>query len=857
MNPALGKPAIPALCLLVGLIWSLPVYAQTSATDTAVPHYTGSPISEGSRHDGGLRPVVGVNLYQVARGVGAATPGSPSFGDGVKSDIRHHPMIAYWNDRYWVQYLPEAQAVLATSADGVDWRHATSFGDLGTIQGKDVGTHTRAAFYVDQPTGKLLVNTFYGTATSVNNAQGGFVRAVREVTGVDAQGKPTLGPAYGLLYNKGFEGIAELQPFTQSGDAGFVAAANRMLDDRLYSQQFYEEHRDQARRPVDDSGSFADYHFVLNQGATGTGPATDLKALSYWTLPDGRIAGVWKGPVVGVTENGTDGWVESNIQTSGLVHDQRSRNADGELEFTQLGWHGTSKVWGQRLPDGRYALVGNFQSTRPDGRRTPLVVSTSQDGINFDGDVLVIAGDLPMSRYPDVWPVDHKDMGLQYVRGITPGNGDPADGAMWVTFSSNKEDIWLARVPHTIRGSVQGPVHDDFEGMTPGGIVADWNVRSGQWTPVRVINDEGNHVLRLADRDPYDHAKAVRVFEASSRVKLDMRVRAGQNDHGTLHIEVNDAAGKRPVRLALLSDGTLRAADGPPADAFTFAAADLSSYHNQDHQPDAFAIEDDGRTLALTGNAWKKKAFDYTITRNTVLAFDFMSTREGEVHGICFDTDNATPPVGGFKLLGTESTSLDTLYNDYVVGSGWRSYRIDVGNFFTGQVSQMVFINDHDHDNGTPKGDSRFRDVMVFEDDGSTMTVLRQYAADQWLNITLELDAATGLYEVMVNGELLGEGLAFAEAVESVERIEFRTGAYMMTDMGRRPVGEMLDFAATHWLTTTLPGADTPVDEAVFDLDQFAAVPEPGSAAAALIPGGLAVFHRPSRTMGDTDHHTE
>lgn len=138
-----------------------------------------------------------------------------------------------------------------------------------------------------------------------------------------------------------------------------------------------------------------------------------------------------------------------------------------------------------------------------------------------------------MHRYSDVWPVDHKDTGLQYVRGITPGNGTPGDGVMWLTF------IWLARVPGTIRGSVQDPVKDNFQIMTPGGIVTDWNIRSGQQTPVKVVDAAGNHVLRLADSERYDYAKAVRVLEGSPKGQLDMRIRAGQNSHGALFVEVN------------------------------------------------------------------------------------------------------------------------------------------------------------------------------------------------------------------------------------------------------------------------------------------------------------------------------
>ncbi|MET0043070.1 MAG: hypothetical protein ABW100_06080, partial [Candidatus Thiodiazotropha sp. 6PLUC3] len=47
-----------------------------------------------------------------------------------------------------------------------------------------------------------------------------------------------------------------------------------------------------------------------------------------------------------------------------------------------------------------------------------------------------------------------------------------------------------------------------------------------------------------------------------------------------------------------------------------------------------------GSSLTLAGNVWKKIAFNYTITPDTILEFDFESGEQGEIHGIGFDTDN-------------------------------------------------------------------------------------------------------------------------------------------------------------------------------------------------------------------------
>ena len=823
---------------------------QLPAFDTTVPHYSGPRVGEGSKHDGGLRPAVGVNLYQVSRGVGLAAAGTPAFGDGVKSDIRHHPNIAWWNDRYWVQYLPEGEAVLASSADGVDWNHTVAFANPGTIAGQRTNTHHRASFYVDEPTGKLLTSTFHGTRVGVNNAQGGFVRVVREVTGVDASGKATMGPVHGMLYNKGFETSTPFQPYTQAGDAGFRGAVDRMLDDKLFSQQFYEEHRDQGRRPQ-SGGGFADYGFVLGEGPTSNSPSDfEGKAFSYWTLPDGRIAGVWKGVTSGVTENGTDGWTASNIQRSDLVNDTRGRDQDGDLfERDRIfGWHGTAKIWGQKLEDGTYGVFGDYQGSEPDGRRFPLIVSTGSDGIEFDGTPLVIDGETPIMRYPNTAPTDNKDGGgAQYVRGIVEGNPRP-DDATWLTYSSNKEDIWVARVPTGITGTVDGPVRDDFEGQAVGGLVEGWNTYSPTLSPVRVVDEGGNRMLRLADADPYDHAKATRVFEAAAQTEVSFRVRPKQAGFGELFIDVNDAAGNRPVQLAIRGDGTVRALDGPPPTIDLRVTPLRNHAASSQGTAGTATVSADGSAVTLTGNAWRYIPLDYQITANTVLAFDFESSERAELQGIGFDNDDDVNLQVGWKLAGTQDRTANLTWNyaDYKTGTGPESFRIDAGNYFTGQTNRLVFVNDNDAN--PTRGNATFRNLMLFEDDGSSFTVLSNYRADEWLDVTLRLDADAGLYDVLLNGDEVATGLAFAAAVDSLERISFTTGDYRGEDMARQTVGELFE-GIDDWVSTTLPGADTPVQRAAFDLDDFSAVvPEPGTGVIGAAAAGLLLGRGRSRT---------
>ena len=154
--------------------------------------------------------------------------------------------------------------------------------------------------------------------------------------------------------------------------------------------------------------------------------------------------------------------------------------------------------------------------------------------------------------------------GGQYVRGIVPGNGAPPDGAMWLTYSSNKEDIFVTRVPVPIRGTVDRDVQEDFESVEPGGTVPEWNIYTGTWNPVAVVKDAGNRVLRLEDQDPYDYAKAVRVFPETTKARVSLDLRLSEVGHDNLEIEIQDYQGRRPVRIVLVGrDLQIFANQGP------------------------------------------------------------------------------------------------------------------------------------------------------------------------------------------------------------------------------------------------------------------------------------------------------
>ena len=148
--------------------------------------------------------------------------------------------------------------------------------------------------------------------------------------------------------------------------------------------------------------------------------------------------------------------------------------------------------------------------------------------------------------------------------------------------------------------------------------------------------------------------------------------------------------------------------------ALKFDEADVQSYGGSQDANASFAVEDDGTTLHLQGNGWKKLDLPYTVTEDTVLEFDFRSSAEGEIHGIGFDSDNNISADTTFKLHGTQTWGRSDFDNYDGEAGQWQHYKIRVGDYFTGDFDQLVFVNDHDVSH--PDGESLFRNVRVYEE---------------------------------------------------------------------------------------------------------------------------------------------
>jgi ferric-dicitrate binding protein FerR (iron transport regulator) len=236
-----------------------------------------------------------------------------------------------------------------------------------------------------------------------------------------------------------------------------------------------------------------------------------------------------------------------------------------------------------------------------------------------------------------------------------------------------------------------------------------------------VVNDEG-----VTD---------VYILEGSAEARL--RPDAGESRRvaltagQTCRLDGNEVVGLRafgaaPVRHDWATDQGLHTAPAHvtnrPLD-ITFNAAELKPYDDQDglfHQPTLAAVLDGGRTLKLNGNCWKRIDLDYTVTPSTVLEFEFMSTSQGELHGIGFDSDNSHQTGRTiFQVFGYD-TLIDGIYafRGYQQ-PGWQRYRIPVGRFYTGVMRNLLFFAD---DDARGQAESVFRNVRILEE---STTILR------------------------------------------------------------------------------------------------------------------------------------
>jgi len=496
-------------------------FSSVKAQDTV--RYTGKTLVNADYHHGQLKPVIGVHSIQTFR----ANREHPELAENFGWTYNHAPMLAYWNKKFYVEYLsdkigesiPPGQTLVQSSPDGYSWTRpevvfpvyripdgTTKKGRTDVAKDLDAVMHQRMGFYVSSKN-VFLVLGFYAISFDAKddpNDGNGIGRAVREI-----KSDGTFGPIYFIHYNPGYaERNTKYPIYTKSKSKTFIEACKELLSNKLMTQQWNEE--SDRKDPL----------ITLQK---------QYKAFSYYHLADGRVVGLWKNALTAISNDNGKSWPENASRAPGFVNSN-------------------AKIWGQKTSDGNYATVYN-----PSEYRWPLAISTSKNGLDYTN-LLLVNGEVAPMRYGG----NYKSYGPQYVRGIEEGNGKPADEKLWVTYSMNKEDIWVSSIPVPLSEIAAQHVNDDF-GKSPANTALElWNTYSPLWAPVKV--EAGSLILK--DKDPFDYAKAERLFPSSGKVTASFSVTPKQNDFGLLEIELQDAKGLATVRLTFDTAGTISAKAG-------------------------------------------------------------------------------------------------------------------------------------------------------------------------------------------------------------------------------------------------------------------------------------------------------
>jgi sialidase-like protein/BNR repeat protein len=504
-------------------IVALLVLSNTHLFSQDTVRYVGTTLANVDYHHGQLAPVIGVHNIQVMR----ANRELPDAVNGFGWTYNHAPMLTYWNNTFYLEYLsnpvgehvPPGQSILMTSKDGYHWSTPViSFPPYkiangtkkenynGEAKNLTAVMHQRMGFYISAKN-RLLVFAYYGMVLGPKddpNDGNGIGRVVREI-----YKDGSFGPIYFIRYNHAFNEKNTSYPFFEkSKDKGFVEACKEVLGNPLLLQQWSEE--------ADRNDPLITLH---NE---------NYKAFNYYQLPDGRTVGFWKIALTSISPDKGKTWLYNPVRAPHFVNSN-------------------AKIWGQRTSDGKYVTVYN-----PSEFRWPLALSVSDDGLNYKN-LLLVNGEITSMRYGG----NYKSYGPQYVRGLEANALSP-DGNCWVTYSMNKEDIWVTSIPVPVKDKADQDVNDDFTQLPAASALKEWNIYSPLWAPVSIEKAaNGAQVLAIKDKDPFDYGKAEHVLPVAKKMKATFVVTPQQDNHGNLHIEFQDGKGNAGIRLVFDSTGTL------------------------------------------------------------------------------------------------------------------------------------------------------------------------------------------------------------------------------------------------------------------------------------------------------------
>ncbi len=289
--------------------------------------------------------------------------------------------------------------------------------------------------------------------------------------------------------------------------------------------------------------------------------------------------------------------------------------------------------------------------------------------------------------------------------GGTPSNGtgpsSAADGSTYIYVEASGNGTGYPNK----RALLNSPCLDFSSLTTPrlafeyhmlGSAINSLNVEArtnntGNWTSVFSRTGEQGSNWNTADVD-------LSAYAGDSSVQLRFNVVTGSGGSGW----------QSDIAIDAVSIQNGSGNPNPTCDTINFNDFQITAFSNQDSAGN-FSVVNGGAGLSMQNNTWKYIPLSYNVTANTVIEFSFSSSSQGEIHGVGFEDDNTLTATRYFKVHGSQNYGV-TNFDNY--SSGTTTYVIPVGNFYTGNMDRLVFINDNDGGSGN---NSTFSNVKIYE----------------------------------------------------------------------------------------------------------------------------------------------
>lgn len=158
----------------------------------------------------------------------------------------------------------------------------------------------------------------------------------------------------------------------------------------------------------------------------------------------------------------------------------------------------------------------------------------------------------------------------------------------------------------------------------------------------------------------------------------------------------------------------------------------------------------DGDTLLQAANGWHGIDLSgVTLTRDSVLRFDFGADAIAEMQGIAFVNNDRIDAATTFQLAGTQIFG-QQMFHTYEAGDGVVSYELAIGELLHGQsFEKLVFVNDND---ASAEGNVGWRNISLGTADSTSLSLA---IGGDMAEVTLVEGQSTGGLTLSEDGRVL------------------------------------------------------------------------------------------------------